>query len=488
MTEQTTDPRPFLYTDKDKSRNYLENLSKACDYRSPYRRDIDRLIHATCFRRLQGKTQLYPGFESDFFRNRLTHSIEVASIARAIATKLNDQDKFLEGRPIDLDIVEFAGLAHDLGHPPFGHQGEYELDSLMREHGGYEGNAQTLRLLSKIEKKGFSDGDSYNGIEGQDERHGLNITYRGLASILKYDLLTPEQRPRTEFWESGEQKGKKIKPVKGYYWFDEDLVQKIKTATGGNEPGKRYKSLECQIMDVADDISYSTYDLEDGLKAGFYTLQDVVFPKKKILQAISDEIELELPDGKIFKPSPEKVGEILQNMFTEFLFQNFQETQIRSIDDAFKYLNSQYSIISDYSHNGYQRNFLTSTLVNRFIEGVKLIPEEKFPTQSKVILTDNILGEVEVLKKFTYISQVLSSRLKIAEFRGREIVKEIFETLDKPGGCELLPDDFRNMYESPSADKKRIICDFVAGMTDRYAIEFYARLKSENAETIFKPL
>ncbi|NLR60729.1 dNTP triphosphohydrolase [Chitinophaga polysaccharea] len=488
MSKSHNDVVHPLYTDKDKSRNYTENSSKSCDYRPPFRRDIDRLVHSTCFRRLQGKTQLYPGFESDFFRNRLTHSLEVASIARSIAMKLNGENDFFKGRLIDPDIVEFAGLAHDLGHPPFGHQGEYELDLLMREDGGYEGNAQTLRLLTKIEKKGFSDVDDYHGSNGSDERKGLNLAYRTLASILKYDVITPEKRPKTEFYKTGKKKGEKIKPVKGYYWFDQNLVNKIKEATGGHESGKKFKTIECQIMDVADDISYSTYDLEDGLKAGFYTLQDVVFPEKKLLQAISDEIELELPDGWVFKPTPEKVGEILQNLFSEFLFQNFEPTSISNINESFKYLNKQYSIISAYSHNGYQRNFLTSTLVNRFIDGVRLIPNKDFPAQSVVTLHDKTLGEVEVLKKFTYNSQVLSSRLKIAEFRGREIVKEIFTTLTGPAGCELLPDDFRNMYESPGADKKRIICDFVAGMTDRYAIEFYARLKSENAETIFKPL
>ncbi|SEW21079.1 dGTPase [Chitinophaga sp. YR573] len=487
MSLSKKEDRPLYIVQKDELRYYTEDSSKACDYRSPYRRDIDRLIHSTCFRRLQGKTQLYPGFESDFFRNRLTHSLEVASIARSIATKLNAQNKFFENRQIDVDIVEFAGLAHDLGHPPFGHQGEYELDSLMRKDGGYEGNAQTLRLLTKIEKKGFYDIDD-SILKGTDQRKGLNLTARTLASILKYDNIIDPVRPKGEVYKSGKKKGEKIKPVKGYYHFDNDLVTQIKANTGGYGKGEKYKTIECQIMDVADDISYSTYDLEDGLKAGFYTLQDVVFPKQKLLDAISDEIELELPDGNIFKPSPEKVGEILQNLFAEFLFQNFEPTNVKDIDTAFKYLNQQYAIINSYSYNGYQRNFLSSTLVNKFIEGVKLIPNKVYPAQSKVTLNDKTLGQVEVLKKFTYISQVLSSRLKIAEYRGREIVKEIFTTLTEDGGCELLPEDFRNYYESTGADKKRIVCDFVAGMTDSYAIEFYARLKSENAETIFKPL
>lgn len=116
------------------------------NYRSAFRRDYARLIHSAAFRRLQGKTQLYPGHESDFFRNRLTHSLEVAQIAKSIALKINEASDFFRANPINVDLVEFAGLAHDLGHPPFGHNGEHALDYCMRDHGGFEGNAQTLRL------------------------------------------------------------------------------------------------------------------------------------------------------------------------------------------------------------------------------------------------------------------------------------------------------------------------------------------------------
>lgn len=121
--------------------------------RSPYRRDYARLIHSPSFRRLQGKTQLYPGHESDFFRNRLTHSLEVAQIAKGIALRLNFEEPFLQANPIDCDLVEFAALAHDLGHPPFGHNGERALDDCMKQWGGFEGNAQTLRILTVMEKK-----------------------------------------------------------------------------------------------------------------------------------------------------------------------------------------------------------------------------------------------------------------------------------------------------------------------------------------------
>lgn len=161
----------MMYCETDSSREIEEE--NGSEFRSPYRRDFARLIHSPSFRRLQGKTQLYPGVESDFFRNRLTHSLEVAQIAKSIATAINH--KFLADKPdlhINPDICEFAGLAHDLGHPPFGHQGEEALDELMRNYGGFEGNAQTLRILSRIEKKV----KRANISAPSEYRCGLNLT------------------------------------------------------------------------------------------------------------------------------------------------------------------------------------------------------------------------------------------------------------------------------------------------------------------------
>jgi dGTPase len=141
-----------LYPNNDAGRK-TEARIKESDGRSPYRRDWARLIHSPCFRRLQGKTQLFPSDENDFYRNRLTHSLEVAQIASGIAQNFNKDDQFFQQNPIDVDLVYFAGLAHDLGHPPFGHNGEKALDRLMTRFGGFEGNAQTLRILARLEKK-----------------------------------------------------------------------------------------------------------------------------------------------------------------------------------------------------------------------------------------------------------------------------------------------------------------------------------------------
>lgn len=143
-----------LYTEKDRAREreiVEPSDHKPEPYRTEWRRDYARLIHSAAFRRLQGKTQLFPGPESDFFRNRLTHSMEVAQIAKSIAIKLNNE-KFQDAA-VDTDLVEVAGLAHDLGHPPFGHNGEKALDDCMKRYGGFEGNAQTLRILAKLRNR-----------------------------------------------------------------------------------------------------------------------------------------------------------------------------------------------------------------------------------------------------------------------------------------------------------------------------------------------
>src|SRR5262249_18001559 len=146
-----------------------------------------RLTHSPAFRRLQGKTQLFPGIESDYFRNRLTHSLEVGQIAKSIAIRLNALVPELSKAPINPDLVEFAGWCHDLGHPPFGHQGEIALDDMMLTEGGFEGNAQTLRIIGRLEKRQHScDHPSGIASSGNDSRPGLNLTARSIAAVLKY--------------------------------------------------------------------------------------------------------------------------------------------------------------------------------------------------------------------------------------------------------------------------------------------------------------
>jgi len=194
---------------------YDDGLSPGnIQYRTEYRRDYARVLHSASFRRLGNKTQLFPAYESDFFRTRLTHSLEVAQIAKSIASKFkayNDDCIFIEP-----DVCEIAGLIHDIGHPPFGHNGERALDDCMKQYGGFEGNAQTLHIVARLEKKEQPKGRRVFDQNGRDKRCGLNLTARSIAACLKYDELIQVTRNDSEGLR------------KGYYECDKEIVQFIK--------------------------------------------------------------------------------------------------------------------------------------------------------------------------------------------------------------------------------------------------------------------
>lgn len=435
--------------------------------RTPYRRDYARLLHSPSFRRLQGKTQLFPGSESDFFRNRLTHSLEVAQIAKGIAQYLNANDSVIKQHgPIDVDLVEFAGLAHDLGHPPFGHNGERALDTCMKPFGGFEGNAQTLRILTKVERKVYKVnlGPAFvHGIDedGSDGRLGLNLTYRSLASILKYDSEIPPERKAAD------------KLHKGYYGSEADIVAKIKKHVAPKFEGE-FKTLECQIMDIADDIAYSTYDLEDAMKAGFTTPLDMVSRAhqklflKKLHETIKPVIH-DVDEQEILGALMEAVG---------YSPPGSEGAQDRDIET--------YQQSSRLAENSHVRTQMSSRLVHEFMMGISVKAHENMAMATIEVKRD-IRLKIEALKHLTYLSMIMSPRLKVVEHRGEEIVKKLFETLSS--NHNLLPQDVKTVVEllKKEEEKKRVICDFVAGMTDRYAVEFYNRLFG-SAASLFVPI
>ncbi|TVR40248.1 MAG: dNTP triphosphohydrolase [Cryomorphaceae bacterium] len=482
-------------------------------YRSQFSRDYARILHSPSFRRLQGKTQLFPGIENDFFRNRLTHSLEVAQIARAITRRINatcnvgvdntgEKKTAHKQLDIDEDLVCLAALAHDLGHPPFGHQGEEILDELMVDYGGFEGNAQTFRILSVLEKKVSTDiGPSVD----EDQRIGLNLCARTLASVLKYDKDIPfDTRSRLKRMKEENAKKralkKNIRPYKGYYQCDARRVNEIKDKVdpyGVAKPGK-FKTIECQIMDIADDIAYSTFDLEDALKAKFISPLDFLFPKEEIREKIRKKVnEALVKDGRRGDLSEREIHEKLPELFVPLMLPQEPFDELTQISDGtemkkiFKYLfETLYIGAQEVQNNGYHRMSATSGWIGRAIRSIEFEPNEENLALSTVRLSRDMRIKVEILKQFTFLWLIDSPRLKIAEYRGKEIVKTIFESLEKKGvGEKLLPADVQEvlskMKEKPS--QQRVICDYVASMTDRYAIEFYARLKSERPETIFKP-
>jgi dGTPase len=468
---------PELYTASDVTRiSGANGADPAREHgRSPFRKDYARLLHAPSFRRLQGKTQLFPGTESDFFRNRLTHSLEVAQIACGIAQRLNALDA--EWHQIDLDLVQFAGLAHDLGHPPFGHNGERALDGLMRKFGGFEGNAQTLHILAQVERKVIMD---QKGSWRDD--CGLNLCYRTLASILKYDNIIASERPA----EAGIEKG--------YYEIEADLVERIRAAVSQGHSGK-FKTLECQIMDLADDIAYSTYDLEDSMHAGFVTpltLMDSLINDEDICSAVLEKTNKGLATSSYDPITAGDLWEFAAAIFGDTGFGNGYP----AAPDASELLKTAlagvqcFTVDRNLSSNGMSRTRFTAERVGRLIGSVELTRNDSYPPFSTVRLTRDALIQVEILKHLNFELVIRSPRLAVVEYRGKDIVRDIFTALCESKGS-LLPNDWKSRYRLArtvsDAAACRIICDFVAGMTDRYAVEFHSAIAGEGA-SIFMPL
>src|SRR4051812_37740028 len=228
-------PRSVYACDPDRSRGRLfaEPPSKT---RSPFRRDCDRVIHSTAFRRLKYKTQVFVFHEGDHYRTRLTHTLEVAQIARALARQLG----------VDEDLTETLALAHDLGHPPFGHAGERALDSCLQAHGGFDHNAQTLRVVTSLEHR-YPDFD------------GLNLTWESLEGIVKHNgpLVDRYGKAIGRYRNHGVPLG-----ISEY-----DRTHDLELWS--------FASLEAQVAAIADDIAYDAHDIDDGLRAGLFTVDDL---------------------------------------------------------------------------------------------------------------------------------------------------------------------------------------------------------------------
>ena len=255
----------------------LESLpggNRPSDYRTPFQIDRDRIIHSAAFRKLQSKTQVYLSGEYDFYRTRLTHSIEVAQIGRSICTFLNGNSEQLNSDfHIDSDLVEACCMSHDLGHPPFGHGGERTLHRLFSSIGGFEGNAQTLRLIA----------DTLYQSGGR--RSGMSPTRAFLDGVLKY---------KATYSEKGDPKNHFIYDFQKAY---RDFAHDRASDSQSKEAFDRLTSLECQIMDGADDTAYCLNDIVDGVRAGFLTIERLErWAAQEGLDAISEPLFTSLID------------------------------------------------------------------------------------------------------------------------------------------------------------------------------------------------
>lgn len=391
-------------------RHTPESRGPEVDHRSEFERDRARIIHSAAFRRLQGKTQVFGVYEGDFFRTRLTHSLEVAQIAKGIALGLD----------ADTDLVEAICLAHDLGHSPFGHTGEYILHELMRQYGGFEGNAQTFRILTRLERK-------------HDAYAGLNLTYQTLDGVLKYKTCI-DAAALTATTDG---------PVKGFYACDRELVETIINYTGTGDE----RSFECQIMDVADDIAYSVHDLEDSLKAGLITAADFRrVPPPRVVRDVNTQLA--------------SLGHTVsaEEIHAEFLH----------IADRLEQL--------ERTAGRAARKMLTRDLIHEFASAVALQPNGRIDAE----LASRV--RIEALKAVESYKVIFNPRVTTLGHKGKEVLRRLFAVLDQgQESIGLFPEDYGEDYERALRDgdetaRKRVICDFLAGMTDSYAMRFYSRL------------
>jgi len=414
-------PEPF-YTDFDHAAWGDQGPMPPAEdaHRTPFQVDRDRVIFSFAFRRLQSKTQVFQSGEYDFYRTRLTHSLEVARIARSIGEWLRRGQT--SGQAIDLDLLEAIGLAHDLGHPPYGHIGERKLNELMADHGGFEGNAQTLRILTQL---------IYDRSDGAT---GMRPTRAFLDGVLKYKALRSEEEARI-----GEA------PDNHFIYDDQAAIRGF--VFGGREaPGgldlNAFKSIECQIMDWADDTAYSLHDIVDGEKAGFLTV-DTVQAWAKML--------------------PEKHRWMVDHPAFAKLIDHMRGGKLEP-----KFANK----VGDFIHACQlerAENFL-SDLTARHAYRLAIEPE--------------VEQEREIYKQLALDVIFKSTRIQQIEYKGGVILTKLFNALAEhylgdPGRpLKLLPERIHAWVQGTEteAGRARLLCDFIASLTDPQAARLYKRL------------
>jgi dGTPase len=392
-------PRSVYACDPDLSRGrqFKEPPSKT---RSPFRRDCDRVIHSTAFRRLKHKTQVFVFHEGDHYRTRLTHSLEVAQIARALARQLG----------LDEDLTETLALAHDLGHPPFGHAGERALDACLKDHGGFDHNAQTLRVVTSLEHR-------YPAFDG------LNLTWESLEGIVKHNgpLMTRGGAPVGRCGERGVPVG----------IADFVALYDLELST--------FASLEAQAAAIADDIAYDAHDIDDGLRAGLFAVDDL-----KAIPIASDIIAA--IDGHYQGLDPNRRGaELVRELISRLIGAVVSEAQRRL-----------------------ERACPTSVdEVRNHSEALIAFPVEMAKTEATI-------------KAFLYERMYRHPKVMRVMGEAEQIVFDLFARYDSHPGD--LPPEWLPHAKSGEAEWARRIGNFIAGMTDRFALTEHQRLFDSTAD------
>jgi dGTPase len=364
---------PFAAKSKySKGRKFKEQFK---DKRYAFERDRDRIVHSEAFRRLEYKTQVFVIHAGDYYRTRLTHSLEVAQVARGIARRLN----------LNEDLTEAIALAHDLGHTPFGHNGEHKLNELMKNNGGFEHNLQSYRIVSFLEKR-------------YPDFNGLNLTFETLEGLVKHSSKydNPMNMKLTE--------------------FHLDLMP----------------SLEAQIIDLADEIAYNNHDIDDGLKSGLISFENL-YENVKLWREVVNLVRKRY--GKMEK-------QMIIYRAISFLISNL-------MDDLIK--NSKHALHS-----------------NR-IETVDDVRNFK----SKLIsFSSDINSKNNELKKFLYNNLYTNHKVIAMKIKAENVIKTLFNAYKEYP--KLLPEKYRSRVGEFTLE--RVITDYIAGMTDRYALDEYNKI------------
>jgi dGTPase len=400
MATETGCARAIFASDPGASRGRL-HAEPPSSTRNAFRRDCDRIIHATAFRRLKHKTQVFVFHEGDHYRTRLTHTLEVAQIARALARALC----------LDEDLSEALALAHDLGHPPFGHAGERALDACLRAHGGFDHNAQTLRIVTELERR-------------YPQFDGLNLSWEVLEGIIKHNgpLTDRSGAPLERYRASGVSE-----PIRRYAKrADIDLAS--------------FASAEAQIAALADDIAYDAHDIDDGLRASLFGIDDIA--AVPLAAALIDAIRAQYPRLETERLVHEFVRRLIGHMIEDVIAETRRRLEAlapRSVDDL--------------RHAG----------------------------QAVVAFSAAIAKTDAAIKGFLYPRMYRHPRIARVMTDAERVVQELFEHyLAKPAD---MPAEWASGAAGADAQgQARRIADFIAGMTDRYALVEHARLFDSTPE------
>ncbi|MFH1825587.1 MAG: deoxyguanosinetriphosphate triphosphohydrolase [Candidatus Firestonebacteria bacterium] len=336
-------------------------------YRTCFQRDRDRIVHSNAFRRLEYKTQVFVIHENDYYRTRLTHTIEVTQIARTIAKALR----------LNEDLVEAIALAHDLGHTPFGHSGEEKLNKLMKKYGGFEHNKQSLRIVDELEER-------------YPEFSGLNLTYEVREGLAKH---------KTD--------------------FDNSLSKEFKT---------RFPSLEARVVNLADEIAYCSHDLDDGIKSNLIKIDDV--DKLEICKEISQKL-------------------------SNLSFEKRRYLLVRNII------------------NTLSTDLINETVKNLKIYKIKSVNDVRNVNKPIVSFSSVMIKKKKELREFLFKNLYKHYKVVRMEVKAHKILEDLFNTYLKNFN-KILPSDL--LEKIKKYYKEQIVCDFIAGMTDRYALEEHKKL------------